>query len=164
MLLICSKSANCNVIHKVEADHKKRGCSRSRLRGDRGQLFHRRITIHTSQLSHHSQRGVTINASHSAPITASNIAHQTSQQLPRLTSEVAAASKQQLQGCWTIIQGQCIALNMGLSRQGPRLTWKASWVGNLTIACTTFIQDLHVLNLKPLPAAWNPDNNARPTF
>ena len=98
MLLICSISANCNVVHKVGADHKKRGCSRSRLRDDRGQLFHRRITIHTSQLSHHSQRGVTINASHSAPITASNIAHQTSQQLPRLTSEVAAASKQQSQG------------------------------------------------------------------
>ena len=102
MLFRCSISANCNVIHKVGADHKKRGCSRSRLRGYRGQLFHRRITIHTSQLSHHSQRGVTINASHSAPITASNIAHQTSQQLQRLTSEVATASKQQSQGYLTL--------------------------------------------------------------
>ena len=102
MLLICSISATCNVIHNVGADHKRIGCSRSRLRGGGGQLFHRRITIHTSQLSHHSQRGVTINASHSAPITASNIAHQTSQQLQRLTSEVATASKQQSQGYLTL--------------------------------------------------------------
>ena len=87
----------------IVADHKKRGCSRSRLREDRGQLFHRGITIHTSQLSHHSPRRVTINASHSGPpITASNIAPQTSQQLPRLTSEMAGASKQQSHGDQTL--------------------------------------------------------------
>ena len=63
------------------------------------QTVPRAVTLHpTSQLSHHSRRLVTINASHSGPITASNISDQTSQQLHRLTSEVANASKQQSHG------------------------------------------------------------------